>query len=319
MKIGGKNISNWWLIAGGGGVVLVWYLYKRGSSGSSSSSGTGIDPQTGVPYAQDQQVDPLTGLTYLQEAQQYGSVAAAEAAVSGGSAYGGGGGYYGSGGGGGYVGTAGYPTTNVTTPGTSAGSTFATNAAWAQAVQAGLVSLGYDAQTVAAALGAFFAGMPLTATQAQIIQTAEAEFGPPPQGTYNIIPEPSGGGGTPGSGGSGGSPPPVTEPPPAGGGPITVAPKNFRVESVNGLAVTLAWDPVQVPAGEGPLRSYVIAYGQSANSTPYQQAVVRTATSTTIRFNEGPGAHGLRHYFILWADPASPGGPHAGPISAVTK
>ena len=119
----------------------------------------------------------------------------------------------------------------------------------------------------------------------------------------------SGSGG--GSGGSGGTP--------ALGDPITIAPSNFRVAAVNGPAITLAWDPIQVPAGEGPLRSYAIAYGQSPSKMPYQRPVVRTATSTTIRFNEGPGAHGLRHYFILWADPASPNGPHAGPISAVTK
>lgn len=307
MKIGGKTISNWWLIGGAGGLAVVLYLYKRSSGGGSSSPGSSaVDPVTGLPYSQDQQVDPATGMTYAAEAAEYGSVSAAEAAVSSGSAYGL------SGGDSGYAGTAGYPTENVT-PGSSAGSTYATNAAWAQAVQAGLAGLGYDAQTVASALGLFLAGSPLSADQAQIIQAAEAEFGPPPQGTYSIIAEPSAGtggagsGGTPvitgtGSGGTG-----------AGGGKITTAPAGFRVVSVTGGDnVNLAWDAV--PGATG----YVIAYGPTAGSQKYKQGVGGGATTAATVAGVGAGSGGT-HYFELWATPAPTGGPHAATSVTLKK
>lgn len=192
MRIGGREVSNWYLIGGAAGAVAVVYLVRKNSSSSAVPAGTigqaGTDPVTGMPYAQDQQVDPVTGMTYLNEAQQYGSVQAAEAAVSGGPgasqgwtaggpAYGGGGGV-------------------VTQPG------YATDAQWAQAAQAGLSGLGYDPQAIATALGLFFARHPLTSAQAGIVQAAEAEYGPPPQGTWEIIPVPSGGG-TPNAGGGG--------------------------------------------------------------------------------------------------------------------
>src|SRR5271170_3067640 len=131
MKIDGKEISNWWLVGGAAGLGLVFYLYKRSSSGSASSStgssGSGIDPVTGLPYTEDNQVDPLTGLTYLAEAQQYGSVSAAESAASssGYSPYGS------SSEGDSYALDAGYPTSDVTTTGTTATS-FSSNAQWAQ-------------------------------------------------------------------------------------------------------------------------------------------------------------------------------------------
>lgn len=199
-EIAGHKISNWWLIGGAAGGILVFYLYKHSSGASAASSATdssGIDPVTGLPYSQDNEIDPLTGLTYLAEAQQYGSVAAAEAAYSGSAASSG---YDEAGGaGGGYVGTAGYPTSNV--GGTTSTPSYATNAQWAQAVTAGLVSLGYSATDIAAALGLFFAGQPLSTaadgvSYVQIVQAAEAEFGPPPQGTYSIISQPASGSGT---------------------------------------------------------------------------------------------------------------------------
>jgi hypothetical protein len=196
MKIGGRNISNWWLAGGGVGVVAVIWFYRKSSASAAAAgagpagAGSGTDPITGLPYSQDDQTDPITGLTYLQEAQEYGSVQAAEQAVQGGGLFSGSG--FGSGG------TSGFPiggdggSGGTTSP---TGTTYTTNAQWAQAVQAGLTGLGYSAGDVAAALGLFFAQHPLSAAQASIIQTAEAEYGPPPQGTYPIIGG-GGGGGT---------------------------------------------------------------------------------------------------------------------------
>jgi hypothetical protein len=193
MNIGGRKVSNWWLIGGGVGVVaVIWVFRKNSGSPASPASATGTDPVTGLPYSQDSQVDPVTNMGYLAEAQQYGSVSAAEAAVTGGAALGSG---YGlSGGSGGYYGTAGYPTSSTGSGSTGSGG-YSSNAQWAQAVQAGLAGLGYDPQTVASALGLYLASMPLPAADASLVQAAIAEYGPPPVGSYPIIRSPSSGGG----------------------------------------------------------------------------------------------------------------------------
>jgi hypothetical protein len=270
MEIGGKKINNWYVVGGVAGLVLVVYLYRRSSSGSSSSSAgaasssasSGVDPLTGLPYSQDNSVDPLTGMTYLQEAQTYGSVAAAEAQGGTGSGYGLSGGY----GSGGYVGTAGYPTTNVGA-GSAAGQSYATNAAWAQAVTAGLAALGYDSQTVASALGLFFAQHPLSADQAQIVQAAEAEWGPPPQGTYQIIPQGSGTGSGGGSSSGGTTPPPP--PPPSGGGPEPVA--WVAAQWVNRTSTNVHWPPAKGAT------SYQVR-------VTYQSQVIQTHTTDQQNF-----------------------------------
>jgi Fibronectin type III domain len=87
LEIAGKKVPKWALIGGAGVVVAggIW-LYKRSSNAASSSATTNpsaIDPVTGLPYSEDQTTDPLTGMTYLAEAQEYGSVSAAEAALLG--------------------------------------------------------------------------------------------------------------------------------------------------------------------------------------------------------------------------------------------
>lgn len=302
MKIGGKEINKWWLVGGAGGAVLVFYLYRRSASAASSASSTttGTDPVTGLPYAEDQQVDPLTGMTYLSEAQEYGSVSAAEQAVSSG---------YDASGESAYSGTAGSST--GTTSVTSTTGSYATNAAWSQAVTAGLTGLGYSSTDIAAALGLFFAQQPLGngsdgVSYASIVQAAEAEFGPPPQGTYSIIPEPSTGTGGAGDGGT--TVTTGTTAPTA----ITVAPTGFRVVSVtNGDNVNLAWNAVKGATG------YEIAYGPTSGSQAYKQGVGGGNTTEASVPGVGAGAAG-KHYFEIWALPANPGGPHAGPIEATT-
>lgn len=193
VTIAGHKINNWWLIGGSVGVVGVIYFYNKGNANSAANStaasNSGTDPVTNLPYSEDSQIDPLTGMTYLSEAQQYGSVSAAESSVSSNSGYTLGGSDYG------YSGTAGYayPTTNVTS---GTGGTFATNAQWAQSVTTGLAGLGYSTEDVAAALGLYFQGHPLGnapdgVSYQSIIQAAVAEFGPPPVGNYSIIGSPT--------------------------------------------------------------------------------------------------------------------------------
>lgn len=311
-------------VAIGAVALLAAILYWRHAASSSSSSSTGaadptaIDPLTGLPFAQDQTTDPLTGLTYLGEAQQYGSVSAAEAAFSGATSADG----YSAGYGASSGGTAGYPTSNVGT--TTTGNGYATNAQWSQAVTAGLAQLGYDPQTIGAALGAFFAQMQLTSDQAAIVQAAEAEFGPPPQGTYAIVTAPSSGapggsgsGGTtsggPGSGSTGGGG--TTTPPPAKGGPITATPVGLHTTQVSGSSAQVAWTAPHVAAGQGPLTGYSVEAYDSAGHTvngPF------TVSPDQLYANIGQLKSKTAYHVNVWADPAKSGGPHAT-VSFTTK
>lgn len=200
VTIGGHKIPKWgvWggLAAAAGGVIWYWRKQSAAAAASTTASGTqsGIDPVTGLPYSQDNQTDPMTGMTYLAEAQQYGSVAAADASVQGN--YTAAGGY----GGGGYGGTSGYPSPGDGGGGTTStgGPPYANNAQWAQAAEAGLQALGWNAKDVGAAIGRYLGQLPLDTQQVSIVQTAVAEYGTPPVGTYTIIPggkNPGGGGG----------------------------------------------------------------------------------------------------------------------------
>lgn len=160
-----------------------WNPWSQGSKTTSGGQAADINPVTGLAYSQDTVTDPVTGETYLAEAEQYGSVQAAEAAVS---AYG-----LSTGGGSGIPvnpvspAPAGSPNTVV------GGSVYTSNSAWAQAATAGLADIGYNATDVGTALGAYLTGTPVTADQAKLINTAIAEFGPPPTGNLQVILIPS--------------------------------------------------------------------------------------------------------------------------------
>lgn len=185
--------------AGVGGYLLYrhhkttgsWNPFSAGSSSSTTSattSSTSIDPVTGLPYSQDNAIDPVTGLTYLAEAQQYGSIAVADASVS----------QFGTTATSGGTTITGTPQPNGTVSGSTnpPGSPYTSNAGWSQAVQAGLTDIGYDGPTVAAALGLYLTGQPMTAAQASIVNAGIAEFGPPPVGTFQVILAPASGTGT---------------------------------------------------------------------------------------------------------------------------
>lgn len=253
VTIGGKQVPKWAVYGGTGVVVVGGILYFRHKNGGSSSSSSATDPVTGLPYSMDNQVDPSTGLTYLSEAQQYGSVSAAEAALVGqgtGAAGAAGGGFSGLG--------FGNPTSDFTGSGTPTGTTYTTNAQWVQAATAGLTSLGYNGSDVGAALGLFLLGMPLDSTQVTIVQTAVAEFGPPPVGQFAIIASPnsqtgstgSGSGGTTGTGsGSGGGTPvfgsggPGPEPKPPVSHNPPPAPAWIAEQWVNRTQTNVHWAP----------------------------------------------------------------------------
>ena len=180
----GKKVSP--LAAGAGAVgvgslVVIWFAWRQHKSAAAAPSASAIDPLTGLPVSVDSTADPLTGETYLAEAQQYGSVQAAEQALSG------------------TTGGFGFPGSGIpandggTTAGTTTvpGTTYGSNAAWAQAVEAGLTDIGYSATDVSAALGRYLGSLPETTAQAAIVEAALAEFGDPPVGSFRVILAPS--------------------------------------------------------------------------------------------------------------------------------
>lgn len=175
-----KNLSTpqkYAVIAGGGAIgFYALYRHKQSSgswnpfssgSASNTTTGSGINPITGMPYSNDNATDPITGQTYLAEADQYGSVAAAEASVS---AYG-----QSTATGSGIPVNPASPASSGTINTPVGTNIYTSNAAWAQAATAGLVSVGYDGPTVASALGVYLTQKPATPDQISIINTAIAE------------------------------------------------------------------------------------------------------------------------------------------------
>lgn len=188
-----KGLSKPQIYAVIGGTVLVggYVEYKHhkstGSwnpftSGSAAGNGTQIDPVTGLAYSQDNQIDPITGLPYLAEAQQYGSVQAAESSVSGfGQSSASGTGIAPN------VNTGGGGSQGV--PGSVGSATYTSDAAWAQAATAGLADIGYPETAVATALGDYLTNTPVNDSQVTYINAAIAEFGPSPT-PHQIIRQP---------------------------------------------------------------------------------------------------------------------------------
>jgi hypothetical protein len=180
-----------------GGIVTVtavtgFLLYRHhaatgswfgGGSSSATTTASAIDPVTGLPTSQDNVVDPATNETYLAEAEQYGSVAAAEAAVSS----------YGTtvNSGTGSSTEFGQNGATTTAAGAVAASTYTSNAAWDQAAIAGLEDISggssYNGTDIATALGDILQGQPVTASQIQVWNAAVGEFGPPPSPVSPIL------------------------------------------------------------------------------------------------------------------------------------
>jgi hypothetical protein len=171
---------------GTAGVIAYIILKKKTSGGSASASNaanTGIDPATGYPYGSSEDeaalaaqssdtsgsgsdIDPATGYAYGSEQDEEALAAQSGSADS-----------------------IDYGSSAIT--GTTS---FTTNSEWAQQceqVVPPLINSTTAQSDVAAAIGRFLAGLSLTEEQAQIIQVCESEEGPPPVGTFAIIPAPA--------------------------------------------------------------------------------------------------------------------------------
>ena len=233
-----------------------WNPWSSANAASTQTSGT--DPITGLNYSDDSAIDPLTNQQYLAEAEQYGSVAAAEAAVS---AFG-----QSTATGSGIPGNPASPASSgsINTPvGTSV---YTSNAAWVQAATAGLTDVGYDGPTISAALGAYVTQTPLTPTQVGYVNTAIAEYGPAPVGNLQVISQPV----------AKPSPTPVPKPP---------APKEEMVKVTN-------LDLLPLDKAQGKLSSLGLVYdgprGEAAGTkvngqTPKAGTEVKKGTVVKLR------------------------------------
>jgi hypothetical protein len=319
VKIFGHEVSTGAAVAiAGGSGLAIWFAYKQhAASAGTSTSASAIDPVTGLPYSQDNQIDPLTGEAYLAEAQEYGSVSAAENAVAGESSL-----DYSSefGAAGAASGTAG--STEVASGG------YASNAAWAQAVTAGLTAIGYTSTDVSAALGMYLGSLPLTTladgvSAAAIVEAALAEYGPPPVGSFQIIMAPGSGSTSTGSGNSGtgtstgtgsttgtgtGTTTTTTPPPPAKGGPITVTPVNLHTTQVSATSVGVAWAAPTIPKGQGPLTGYTAEVYEASGAS---EGPSWTVPATQLYANAGGLKSKTAYHLNVWCEPAQTGGPHA--------
>jgi hypothetical protein len=184
-----KGLKGWQkgaVIVGGvavGGATLLAYKKKKsaGTAPAGSAAGMVTDQTTGQSYPADS-IDPVTDLAYGIELQEYGSVAAADAAVAQpGSTYAGTGTPGGNGGGDSYDGQS------------SGGSGASpTNAQWVTEVEAALSQLNYADADIQQGLARYFSSSPQgTAADGtnlyQMMDTAIGEFGPPPTGTYALV------------------------------------------------------------------------------------------------------------------------------------
>jgi len=162
-----------WAIAGVGitaVIIVIAYVRHRGSLSAAPAAAdpnavdpSAIDPATGIPYAEE-----AAGIAAGTQAG-YGTSLADTSGIIG----------YDAQGNPIYTDQVGYGPTP----------SFVNNAAWAQAVQQYMVaSTGADAGTVAAALGAYLTGQPLTEAQASVVHQAIGFFGTPPQQGSNGFP-----------------------------------------------------------------------------------------------------------------------------------
>jgi len=210
------------------------------SGDSTDDSDSGIDPNTGIPYADE--VDSGIGLTPGDEGTYD-------------------------------------PLTGTYLPGlgsTTPVTTVASNAEWAQAAEATLVGDGYDPATVAAALGAYLLGVPLTADQYAIVQAAIAFEGQPPNGAPPITQTGGGGTGQGGTGG-GGTPPPTGTP--VGTGLIQVPNVvGQRASGAKAAIVLRGLRPVQVPPYSQTKGKVATVTSQS----PKAPAKVKAGSTVTI-------------------------------------
>jgi hypothetical protein len=232
------------LIAIVGGVIAAYFLYRQRQASKDASQTSGsIDPQTGYAYGSPEDQSALAALGNQQLPYGADSGSFVGGSVIGYDAMGNP--IYGQGQGGGSG-----------IPGASGG--FSSNTQWSQAAEGAMGSTGADA--IAAALGKYLLGLPLTDSQVMSVQQAIAAEGfPPVPGPGGFPPSYK----TSGGGGSGG-----------GGGGSNPKPPKFTTVAFNGTLAEVAkrrgW-----PASK--LREVEKLNGMTANERVYKGQRLRIA------------------------------------------
>lgn len=276
-----------WVVIGGGGTVLIlgvmWYRHRTAAAAA---------PAATDPNAVDPTIDPATRIPYADEA----------AGVAAGTMAG-----YGTSGLADTSGIVGYDAQGNPVYSDQVGygptPSFVSNAAWAQATQQYLVSTtGADAGTVAAALGTYLNGQPLTEAQASVVQSAIAFFGSPPQSGSNgyppalkmAAPQTGGTGGGTGGGGGGGT---------GTGSTVT----GGHVISVSNAHAVVGWTHT------GPATQWQVKIiGPGGNNGHVNTVSIPQATYGGLQ-----AGHNYEVYVTPWADGAAAG--PTGMIHFMTK
>lgn len=189
-----KNVA---IVVGLGSVLVGGYFYYRqrqanaaAAASTAASTSSQIDPQTGYAYGSPEDQAALAGLSNATLGQTNTGASFQGGQVIGYDQYG-------------------NPIYGQGQPGSGMPGSFVSNAQWTQSAEALMGSDGADA--IAAALGKYLLGQPLTADQVTIVQQAIAAEGYPPVAGVNGNPpsyltaQPTSPGGT-GGGGTGAGP-----------------------------------------------------------------------------------------------------------------
>lgn len=275
--------KKWFLIVGGASVAVIGYVLwkRRGAAAPAAADGTG----TGAGLEGQPCVD-ASGLPGVYDAN--GICVVADSAQ---------GGYFAGSGAGGVSGQT------PPVPGTGG---FTTNGQWTQQAEADMSLTGGDPGTLAAALGAYITGKPLTPAQTSLVDQAIAFEGYPPVAGPDGYPP-----GIRTQPAPGQSPPPVTTPPGAKKWTYP-APKGLHAYAISDSGYRLAWNPVTGPQGQKPA-TYTVATYDSRGTLVDQFTPGSTSTA-----EYGRGGHGLTpgatYHTHVWAN----GAPLAPPHSAVS-
>lgn len=170
------HIKKGYALAGAGVllvIVVVWYRQRQSAQAATAAATAATDAVTSDTSATD--IDPATGYPYGSAEDQ--AALEAQSSYTGDSSYLGD--YYGYSGDGSYGGSIPAPTEG-----------FTTNGEWSQAAEQYMLNSdpNASADSIAAALGKYIAGSPVTSTQQTIVQEAIAFEGYPPVNGPNGYP-----------------------------------------------------------------------------------------------------------------------------------
>jgi hypothetical protein len=237
-------------------IGIVWWRSRgAGKSADVTVPGEAINPATGYPYGSAEDAAAL--------AEQGGYVTPTTGNPTGGTNTGGG---------------------WVNTPGT-----FVNNAAWTQDVlaQYAAMDVGGDVSQMAAALGKYVTGQPVTAVEKSLISVAVAIDGYPPIAGTNGYPPSI----------NTGNPTPATAP------KVLPAPTGVKVAHVTRTSLTFTWNPVPGAV------TYYVQYRAARPGSKWRPAP--NARTATIPFTIPTTPNTGMYIHVLATNSAGKGGPYS--------